>query len=115
MVPIENHVARATCKGTFVVQQISLLKLQTCIHYDFGPRQCLAMPVSSFVHIDEVHIDFFAHPTYVTRPYALSCTSLGPLPLWWLLSKPSDHFQAAYQVFHLIQVCHDMVCTTWFL
>ena len=31
MVPIENHGARATCKGTFVVQQISLLKLQTGI------------------------------------------------------------------------------------
>ena len=55
--------------------------------------------------MDEVHIDFFAQPNYVTRPYALSCTSLGPLPLWWSLSKPFNHFQAAYQVFHLI---HDM-------
>ena len=47
VVPVEKHSARAICKGTFVVQQISPLKLQTCIHYDFGPRQCLAMPVSS--------------------------------------------------------------------
>ena len=65
--------------------------------------------------MDEVHIDFFAQPTYVKRPYALSCTSLGPLPLRWSLSKPSDHFQAAYQVFHFIQVCNDMICTVWFL
>ena len=42
MVPIENHGARATCKGTFVVRQISLLKLQTCIHYDFGPKAMLS-------------------------------------------------------------------------
>ena len=42
MVPIENHGARATCKGTFVEQQISLLKLQTCIHYDFGPKAMLS-------------------------------------------------------------------------
>ena len=42
MVPIENHGARATCKGTFVVQQISLLKLQRCIHYDFGPKAMLS-------------------------------------------------------------------------
>ena len=43
MVPIENHGARATCKGTFVVQQILLLKLQhTCIHYDFGPKAMLS-------------------------------------------------------------------------
>ena len=43
MVPIENHATRATCKGTFVVQQILLLKLQqTCIHYDFGPKAMLS-------------------------------------------------------------------------
>ena len=48
MVPIENYGARATCKGTFVVQQISLLKLQTCIHYDFGPKAKIAMSVSSY-------------------------------------------------------------------
>ena len=42
LMPIENHGARATCKGTFVVRQISLLKLQTCIHYDFGPKAMLS-------------------------------------------------------------------------
>ena len=42
MVPIENHGACATCKGTIVVQQISPMKLQTCIYYDFGPKAMLS-------------------------------------------------------------------------
>ena len=42
VVPVEKHGARATCKGTFVVQQISPLKLLTCIHYDFGPKAMLS-------------------------------------------------------------------------
>ena len=42
VVPIENHGAHATCNGTFVVYTISLLKLQTCIHYDFGPKAMLS-------------------------------------------------------------------------
>ena len=48
VVPVEKHGARATCKGTFVVQQISPLKLQTCTTI-LVPRQCLAMPVSSII------------------------------------------------------------------
>ena len=43
------HGALATYKGTFVVKQISLSKLQTCISTILDPRQCLAMPASSRV------------------------------------------------------------------
>ena len=47
MVGCIMHGALATCKGTFVVKQSSLLKLQTCISTILDPRQCLAMPGSS--------------------------------------------------------------------
>ena len=39
--------ARANWKGTFVVKQSLMLKLPKWYIYDFGPRQCLAMPASS--------------------------------------------------------------------
>ena len=39
--------ARANWKGTFVVKPSLMLKLPKWYIYDFGPRQCLAMPASS--------------------------------------------------------------------
>ena len=39
--------ARANWKGTFVVKQSLMLKLPKWYIYDFGPRQCLAMPASA--------------------------------------------------------------------
>ena len=50
------HGALATCKGTFVVKQISLLKLQTCISTILDPRQCLAMPASSIIAVSDVRV-----------------------------------------------------------
>ena len=40
--------ARANWKGTFVIKQSLMLKLPKWYIYDFGPRQCLAMPASSY-------------------------------------------------------------------
>ena len=39
--------ARANWEGTFAVKNKSFIKLNLCCIYDFGPRQCLAMPASS--------------------------------------------------------------------
>ena len=39
--------ARANWEGTFAVKNKSFIKLNFCCIYDFGPRQCLAMPASS--------------------------------------------------------------------
>ena len=104
MVPIENHGARATCKGTFVVQQISLLKLQTCIHYDFGPRQCLAMPVSSFLKLVGCSLPYhrviLVYHSTVQRQ-AITATSVLGSPVqalvagayscwWWTAGKPKQ-------------------------